>query len=83
MRCVYQHWQHGRLVEGDIAAYNGYPLNMMVVFALPLTNLLVLLKLMEQGGLPAEPPCVPKVWYELTWCDGETAYYKMANRWRG
>jgi hypothetical protein len=84
MRCIYPHWQHGRLIEGVAMLYDGYPLEVMEIWAVPVSNLVVMLHLMDQGGVHNDDPlCVPRIWYELTWYDGNTAYYKMAKRWRG
>ena len=83
MKLVYPHWQHGRLIEGMILSME-QPLPIITIFInTGLTEQLVLKGLLT--GQVTMEECLraaPVMRYILSWCDGETAYYTIAKRWR-
>jgi hypothetical protein len=83
MKLVYQHWQHGRLIEGEIPGIE-QPLPILTIFLnLGVPERTVLEGLLHgQLSIDEVMRAAPVMRYILIWHDGDTAYYAVAKRWR-
>ncbi len=83
MKLVYPHWQHGRLIEGEIPNISN-PLPVLTVFLWLGASEHIIIEGLTRGQLSLEEAfrALPTMRYSLEWFDGETAFYTMAQRWR-
>lgn len=83
MRMISAHWQHSRLIEGEIPGMDD-PLPVITIFiyhGIP-EHLITEMLLNNEVSVTEVMRAVPTIRYDLSWYDGEIAYYKMAKRWR-